>query len=614
MKSNEQGFVGNALIMAAAVIGTTTIVVQQKQQSVNQQINIAENDRDRENLKIAALNSAARYKSLLADKRIGGGDYAPALMAVDYFADKWTMTDNKSTIPNAKFEVEGNNKVSMKFNASVKEEFSRAKQVLNNGASAGSQMAEEFEVRVINTTKSTTKGIGYTVESIDVEIAKKQPPSQKYTATQKLRVRIPVPEPRIPEDLKILYRQKGVGSFQELTNPNQIKGGEYEFKTSFSGIAVGTKLIITPPSGAPTEFKHGWSDGYAIHHSARRVGMKNVEMPEVTSFSFAAPKPSKISVRFEAPMVCHAEEAEPAVGGGNYNVRMAVIDINGEEHPGKSFDISTGGMPGAEKELTPADYETVCSNECNYVGGAPNPDGSVTGDALGYYWVDIRGGVPIPPMSGYFTWSEANRIGFKTKKYCVQPQGSYDPANPDWFPQAMTFLYTPGFCETPQILGARTACGCVAEDTMITLGDGKTEKRIDQLTAYDTIWNPITKKAMKMKKLTRGPEKIPMLKIEVGGKEISVTGNHPFPARDGMKTAFNLVEGQEIMIGEGQWQKIQKISAVAPDKDNAPVVWNIHLDAPDDDWDAHHYLANGVITGDLLIQIQMENAQRTAAN
>ncbi|MBC7533971.1 MAG: hypothetical protein H7318_20585 [Oligoflexus sp.] len=104
-----------------------------------------------------------------------------------------------------------------------------------------------------------------------------------------------------------------------------------------------------------------------------------------------------------------------------------------------------------------------------------------------------------------------------------------------------------------------------------------------------------------------------MLKFKVDGKSLSVRGNHPFPTRSGMKTTFSLRVGDEILVQDKGWQSIASIESVEAGA-QAPNVWNIEVDAPGDQWDAHHYVANGVVTGDLMIQVKLQNDARTVQN
>ncbi|RYZ87254.1 MAG: hypothetical protein EOP04_12115 [Proteobacteria bacterium] len=161
-----------------------------------------------------------------------------------------------------------------------------------------------------------------------------------------------------------------------------------------------------------------------------------------------------------------------------------------------------------------------------------------------------------------------------------------------------------------KLLFKRGVCGCFADDTQITLGDGITQKAISSLTYEDTVWNPLLKRAFGIRRITRGPEKVPMIKITADGKSVSVTGKHPFPTKEGNKTAFSLSVGDSIRSASGDWVEVEQIDIeVKKDSAKDPVVWNVELDAPNEDEDAHHVLANGVVTGDYFIQVKLEQAR-----
>jgi hypothetical protein len=139
---------------------------------------------------------------------------------------------------------------------------------------------------------------------------------------------------------------------------------------------------------------------------------------------------------------------------------------------------------------------------------------------------------------------------------------------------------------------------------MITLGDGKTQKRITELTERDQVWNPITRRSQSIARMTRGPENVPMFDIQIEGKTVRVTGTHPFPTNEGPRAAFELQEGDRVRTAEGKSGVIQNIATV-PAGEKAPMVWNLELAAGEDLRD-HYVLANGVVTGDLYIQTRLQ--------
>lgn len=104
--------------------------------------------------------------------------------------------------------------------------------------------------------------------------------------------------------------------------------------------------------------------------------------------------------------------------------------------------------------------------------------------------------------------------------------------------------------------------------------------------------------------MTRGPEKVPMFDIQIEGRTVRVTGTHPFPTSEGPKAAFELQEGDRVRTAAGKPGVIQKIATV-PMGGKDPVVWNLELEGSQDLGD-HYVLANGVVTGDLYIQMRLQ--------
>ena len=185
------------------------------------------------------------------------------------------------------------------------------------------------------------------------------------------------------------------------------------------------------------------------------------------------------------------------------------------------------------------------------------------------------------------------------------PTSYNDFFNSSFTPSWDYYTYMPKTCARA-LLMTRNNCGCFSDDTKILLGDGTTEKRITELSSADLIWNPITKKAMAIEKMTQGPEPIPMLEVSAAGKSVKVTGKHPFPTPDGVRTAFTLQVGDRIKIGgHREWVKIERIQVLAVPEGKPPVVWNLELRGSKAEAD-HYIVADGIITGDLYLQRLLE--------
>ena len=157
-----------------------------------------------------------------------------------------------------------------------------------------------------------------------------------------------------------------------------------------------------------------------------------------------------------------------------------------------------------------------------------------------------------------------------------------------------------GGCKKIDIGNRSGSCGCFAEDTLILLADG-TEKSISALEGYEIIWNPILQKGQRISKLIRGPEEKPMYRIKAANVSLDVTETHPFPTPFGIKKASELEIYDQIMIANNSFVSIVAIEEV--EVANKPVVWNLSLEGGDSDSE-HMVVANGVVTGDLYLQLK----------
>lgn len=594
MKNNQHGFVGPALIIASAVIGAATLAVKNSQTTVNLQIESAEVKRDQEQIRDAAMSLASRYKAVLAERKSGSGRYAPAVYAEDYFAYNWKLMKNPDIAEKLGFVVRADGSVWMDGNGSFEKDWDRALDTIKGIKSKDQLGTDTYSLRITDTyRRKTGAGAGIVVEHVDVEI-KQQFESDMGKKDSITRVRVPVPVPK-PYGGKIFFRNDQTsGDFEELKSGDQIGEGDVEFEVRGSGIAIGAKLFINN-----VENKLGYTNFNSITHNLRNYDAVNRAFPGRIKRNFS----SKVNIKVvDAEWDPTQTDCRMSLTDKSLSLRLELIGVDGDivSYPAINIKTSDG-----RQNLSLNDYQNKCTakGQCPYVGDSTDPMGNPNGDAINAYWL-AHGGGKIDDVSSLWNYTEAMRFGLKDRKLCMRlDHKKISQTDPKYIEKSDMITYSLDTCKA-KFLHERTACGCVAEDTLITMGDGKTQKRVDQLAETDLIWNPIKKKAMAMRKMTRGPEKIPMIKILVDGKVLKVTGNHPFPTRSGMSTAFRLEEGQEILLNGDQWVKIENIEPIKAEA-KAPIVWNIEIEAPDDDWDAHHYVANGVVTGDLMIQVAL---------
>ena len=267
--------------------------------------------------------------------------------------------------------------------------------------------------------------------------------------------------------------------------------------------------------------------------------------------------------------------------------------------------------------------ETIC-------GGSANPcktfdnSGTVTGEGLMAQYNSGKN-----PKTGRWplmfsqehqkVWTE--KMGVTDIKLCIDNSQSFDkiakacpaPINDaagaacfsaNYEQHFDIFYIHPVTCQ-PEFLYQRTACGCFEGSTPIMLGDGR-YKPIRELTRTDMIWNPILKKAMAIKRMVVGPEKIPMIRVtRAGDSAVLVTQGHPFPTENGLKTAIELKNGDRVFNASGGLESVTVETVVYPEAE-APSVWNLELDG-DEHLNSHYLVADGVVTGDLKIQERLKD-------
>ncbi|WP_141733789.1 Hint domain-containing protein [Oligoflexus tunisiensis] len=151
----------------------------------------------------------------------------------------------------------------------------------------------------------------------------------------------------------------------------------------------------------------------------------------------------------------------------------------------------------------------------------------------------------------------------------------------------------------------RQDLGCFEANTKIRMADGS-DKPIHQLKLDDQVWNPIRQKAMPIRRITPGPEKIPLWSIQTEAGQVRVTSKHPFLTPTGIKAAEQLKAGDRIFGANGE----ETIRTVMEEKSPpAEWVWNFEMATDSKDPADHAILADGVVTGDLYLQEQLAKSQ-----
>ena len=160
-------------------------------------------------------------------------------------------------------------------------------------------------------------------------------------------------------------------------------------------------------------------------------------------------------------------------------------------------------------------------------------------------------------------------------------------------------------CDPPVIVEERGVDfnGCFVGQTQIQMGDGSL-KRADAIRPGDMVFSPIIGRAVKVNRVTAGPEVADLINVSVEGRTVQVSQEHPFMTPVGPVAANNLHNGDTILDVDGQYRAI---SAIRLEKHAEPVVvWNYVLDGGSND-KAHLLVGGGLVSGDLVLQSQPVN-------
>lgn len=174
------------------------------------------------------------------------------------------------------------------------------------------------------------------------------------------------------------------------------------------------------------------------------------------------------------------------------------------------------------------------------------------------------------------------------------------------------------YCELGDVVcGCQRTQGCFATGTNILMADGTT-KLVEKLRAGDKVLNPLSKKAVAIKTIIEGGESLPLIRISSGERSITVSQEHPMrrvetagivrsslnvdrPQVDFIR-ARDIKVGQILLSGEGTPLLVDAVEQL-PVADGQFVI-NVVLDAPEGDRQGHFLVADGYVTGDLIIQTE----------
>lgn len=149
------------------------------------------------------------------------------------------------------------------------------------------------------------------------------------------------------------------------------------------------------------------------------------------------------------------------------------------------------------------------------------------------------------------------------------------------------------------IISCVRSSGCFDPKTKIAMADGSS-KKVEDISAGDLLLNPISKAAVKVKRVIEGPEKAPLVDIAIGDMHLRVSELHPVETLAGVKKAVELSSSDSVMGADGKFHKVSSLERppVAPRQR----VVNFELDVSSSRPEDHMVLSEGIVTGDFTLQ------------
>lgn len=297
--SSEAGSAGAGLLIAVALVGLGSAYISSDQAKLNRQLSADAKDREKEAAKQAVHNGINRFRSLLAERDLGGilGPQ-PALYPVDYFSSVWSLNRN-GTIPSSGVNLSGQQlSLNMRYaNSSLS--IGEAVAVMSGSPQQSLQETQQ-NIEILHTNYSATHPL--VVESVDVRVT--MPTAGGGTTRETARLMLQAPEPK---NMRVEISPQGLNQWsQDFTNKTP---GYYDVRIVASGVVLqanvninGTDLQPLGVSPAPNP---------QILHQARNVMAVDQEI-------------GRFTYEFTSARTCN-----PMPGDGLYNLHASLTKADG---------------------------------------------------------------------------------------------------------------------------------------------------------------------------------------------------------------------------------------------------------------------------------------------
>jgi hypothetical protein len=142
--------------------------------------------------------------------------------------------------------------------------------------------------------------------------------------------------------------------------------------------------------------------------------------------------------------------------------------------------------------------------------------------------------------------------------------------------------------------------GCFPPGTEISMADGSS-KPVEKIASGEKVLNPVTKKAVRVGRVIQSAEAKPLIEVGYEMAKVRVTQTHPMMTKDGLKKAAALSLGEEVRGADGTFHKITVLKELPVVQGQQVVNFELAPDEPGTD--AHLVLADGLVTGDFVLQL-----------
>jgi hypothetical protein len=114
------------------------------------------------------------------------------------------------------------------------------------------------------------------------------------------------------------------------------------------------------------------------------------------------------------------------------------------------------------------------------------------------------------------------------------------------------------------------------------------------------VLNPTTGKGIKVRSLLESYEDQPLIEVAYGGRLLRVTSKHPMVTQRGVIPANALLPSDSVQTSDGNFHTIEQLKTL-PLEPKQRVI-NLELDTRSETFSDRYIVAEGMVTGDLLVQ------------